>query len=467
MADTYNSSASTSNPHSLEAERALLGAIMLDAPEALPRVLETGLMHEDFFKEGHGDIYRAIVVLYDKGEPVDLVTTAEALRKQGSLEKVGGEAYLSELYDSIGIASHADRYAKIIIDRSVLRRLISISTVISEECRGNPKEVDEVLDRAESSIFTVRDERGNQSLQRIPDLLGAAFARIEALTSRGEGLTGVPSGYTELDNLTGGLQRSDLIILAGRPGMGKTAMALNLALNTALPEQRQQHKDMPGVGVAIFSLEMATEQLLQRLLCQTGHLNLKDLRTGRLKPDDITNLTRAITSLEKAEIFIDDTPSIRIMELRAKARRLKSQLNSRGIELGLVMVDYLQLMRGTGKADNREQEISEISRSLKALAKELNVAVLALSQMNRRAEERTDKRPQLSDLRESGAIEQDADIIAFIFRPEVYEKDEGKKADLSGRAELNVEKHRNGPTGQISLRFLHTYSSFVPGDFGY
>ncbi len=451
-------------PSSLPAEKALLGAVLLDAAEALPRVLETRLMAEDFHQEGHGEIFRAITHLYDQGEPVDLITVAEGLKRRGSLERAGGPAYLSELYDSVGIAANADRYARIVIDRSVLRRLISISAAISEECQGTPRNVDEVLDRAEGAIYRVRDERGSQSLKRVPDLLAGAAARIITLHDRGEGLTGVPTGFEELDRLTGGFQRSDLIILAGRPAMGKTALALNLALNAALPGQRQQHKNLPGAAVAIFSLEMATEQLLQRLMCQTGRLNLGDLRTGRLKPEDISNLTTAITHLENAEIYIDDTPAIRVLELRAKARRLKSQLDARGSELGLIMVDYLQLMRGSERTDNREQEISEISRALKGLAKELNVPVLALSQLNRRAEDRPDKRPLLSDLRESGAIEQDADIIAFVYRPEVYKKDDDT---LRGKAEMIIGKHRNGPTGVVNLRFRHEYSSFGPEDPNY
>ncbi len=444
-------------PSSLEAERALLGAIIWDAAEALPRVLETRLMADDFFKDGHGEIFRAITHLYDQGEPVDLVTLPEALKKRGALDRVGGAAYLSELADSVGVAANVARYARIIIDRSILRRMISISATISEECQGSPKDVDDVLDRAESAIYRVRDERGTQSLKRVPDLLDAAFARINALRDRKEGLTGIPTGFGSLDSLTGGFQRSDLIILAARPSMGKTALALNLALNAALPSQRQLHRNLPGEAVAIFSLEMSTEQLLQRLMCQTAHLNLKDLRTGRLEPGDISKLTDALTQLERAEIFIDDTPAIRVLELRAKVRRLKSQLDSRGSSLGLVVVDYLQLMRGSDRTDSREQEISEISRALKGLAKELSVPVLALSQLNRRVEERTDKKPMLSDLRESGAIEQDADLIAFVYRPEVYNKTD---PGLIGKATLIIGKHRNGPTGDVELAFLADYASF-------
>ena len=451
-------------PSSLEAERALLGAIILDASEALPRVVETRLMPDDFFKEAHGEIFRAITHLFDTGEPIDLVTVPEALKKRGVLEKIGGAAYISELADSIGVAANVARYARIVIDRSILRRMISISATISEECLGNPQDVDDVLDRAESSIYRVRDERGSQSLKRVPDMLDAAFKRINALRDRDEGLTGVPTGFGALDSLTGGFQRSDLIILAARPSMGKTALALNLALGAAMPDARQMHRNLPPAAVAIFSLEMATEQLLQRMMCQVGHLNLGDLRTGRLGPEDINKLTTAISRLDNTEIYIDDTPAIRVLELRAKTRRLKSQLDSRGSSLGLVVVDYLQLMRGSERTDSREQEISEISRALKGLAKELNVPVLALSQLNRRVEERPDKKPMLSDLRESGAIEQDADIIAFVYRPEVYKKDD---PTLHGKAEMIIGKHRNGPTGAIDLRFVAEYSSFVPAEPNY
>lgn len=453
-----------SAPSSLEAERALLGAVILDAAEALPRALETRISPDDFSKEAHGEIFRAISQLYDKGDPVDLVTVPEALKKRGSLEKAGGVAYISELADTVGVAANVARYAKIVIDRSIQRRMISIASVIVEDCQGTPPDVDEVLDRAESAIYRVRDERGSQSLKRMPDLLDGIFTRINALQNRSEGLTGIPTGYAELDRLTGGFQRSDLIILAARPAMGKTALALNLALNAALPSQRQQHRNIDGEAVAIFSLEMATEQLVQRLMCQVGHLNLGDLRTGRLTPEDINRLTTAISRLDTAEIFIDDTPAIRVLELRAKVRRLKSQLDSRGKSLGLVVVDYLQLMRGSERSDSREQEISEISRALKGLAKELNVPVLALSQLNRRVEDRPDKRPMLSDLRESGAIEQDADIITFVYRPEVYKKDDDS---LKGKAELIIGKHRNGPTGNIDLIFQANYACFTPADSGF
>ena len=450
-----------SQPSSLEAEKALLGSVLLDAHEALPLVLETRLTPKDFYKEAHGFIFESIVDLYNKSEPIDLVTISNALKSKGSLETVGGAAYISDLVDTVGVAANSAHYAKIIIDRAVLRRLISISGTITEECLGSSQAVDDVLDRAESAIYSVRDQRASQGLVHVPRLLPEAFARISTLTDKSGGLTGIPTGYSDLDSLTGGFQRSDLIILAGRPSMGKTAMALNLALGAALPTLRQGHRNLPQEAVAIFSLEMSTEQLLQRLMCQVGKLNLGDLRTGKLQADDFQKLTTALSLLEKADLYIDDTPAIRVLELRAKARRLNSQLNSQGRSLGLVVIDYLQLMRGNAKTDSREQEISEISRGLKSLAKELSVPIIALSQLNRKLEERSDKKPMLSDLRESGAIEQDADLIGFVYRPEVYNPEND---DLRGKAELIIGKHRNGPTGAINLLFQHSYSCFVPGE---
>lgn len=449
-------------PVSREAEEAILGAAFLEPLETLPKVMELGLAVQDFYHPEHQEIFETMLGLYNVASPVDLITVSEALKAKGALEKVGGAAYLAQLADSPGLAAHVASYASLVIDRAILRRLIGVSGAITEECYSLPARVEEVLDRAEASIYKVRDARNAQTLQHLPGLLGQAFARINALAGRTGGLTGIPTGYSDLDDMTGGFQKSDLIILAGRPSMGKTALALNLALAAARPQARQSHRDLPGYAVAVFSLEMSTEQLLQRLICQTGKLDLRDLRTGRLKGDDIFKLTSVMDALGQADVFIDDTPAIRVMELRAKARRLKSQLATRGdAELGLILIDYLQLMRGSDRADSREQEISEISRSLKALAKELNVPVVALSQLNRRVEERPDKRPLLSDLRESGAIEQDADLIAFVYREEVYKKD---NEELRGKAELILGKQRNGPTGKINLTFLHQCSSFEPAE---
>jgi replicative DNA helicase len=451
-------------PSSLETEEALLGAVLLDPLEALPKVLETGLKPEDFFKEAHTEIFRAVQGLDQARQPVDQVTTAEALKSRGTLDKCGGPAYLARLYDGIGLAANVAGYARTIIDRAILRRLISLASAISEECRGAPPDADEVLDRAEAAILKVRGERASTGFLSVAGEMERTFRGLMEMRSKykdGLGLTGLSSGFGDLDALTGGFQRTDLVILAGRPSMGKTALALNLALNAAIPDRRQLYRQLPAAAVAVFSLEMGSEQLLQRLICQAGHFNLNDLRTGRLSDQDTLRLTSAISHLDRARIFIDDTPAIRILELRAKARRLKSQLQSEGSDLGLVVVDYLQLMRGSDRADSREQEISEISRSLKTLAKELNLPVLALSQLNRKVEERPNKTPQLADLRESGAIEQDADLITFIYRPEVYKTDD---ETLRGQAELIIGKHRNGPTGKVRLYFKAECSSFLPPD---
>ena len=451
-------------PSSLEAEEALLGAVLLDPLDALPKALETGLGPDDFFKEAHAEIFRAVLGLDQARQPVDQVTTAEALKSRGALEKCGGPAYLARLYDGIGLAAHAASYARTIIDRAILRKLISLASSIAEECRGAPPDAGEVLDRAEAAILKVRSERSSVGFLSVAGEMERTFRGLMDLKAKnkdGLGLTGLPSGFGDLDALTGGFQRTDLVILAGRPSMGKTSLALNLALNAAIPNRRQLYRQLPPAAVAVFSLEMGSEQLLQRLICQAGHFNLNDLRTGRLADQDIERLTRAISHLEQARIFIDDTPAIRVLELRAKARRLKSQLQSEGSDLGLVVVDYLQLMRGSDRADSREQEISEISRSLKGLAKELNLPVMALSQLNRRVEERPDKRPQLADLRESGAIEQDADLITFIYRPEVYKTED---ETLRGQAELIIGKHRNGPVGKVRLFFKAECSSFLPPD---
>ena len=442
-------------PQSLEAEQSLLGAILLD-PSSLSRALETRLSPDDFYREAHNLIYGAMRDLFDQGEPIDLVTLAETLKKIGTLEKIGGAAYLAELADSVATAANIEHYARIIRDRSTLRRLITSAADISDQCYGSSGEVSEVLDRAESSIFSIREGRDFQSLQPSRDLVKQSMRHIDAMMSRSGGVTGIPSGFRDLDELTGGFQKSDLIILAGRPSMGKTALALNLAANVALPDERDD-KTGGSFAVAFFSLEMSKDQVIMRLLCALGALDLKDVRTGKVRPEDHIKLTGAASKLTYAPIYIDDTPALSVLEMRAKARRCKSQLASQKIELGMILVDYLQLMRGTGRTDSREQEISEISRSLKALAKELDVPVIALSQLNRRVEERPDKKPMLSDLRESGAIEQDADVIAFVYRGEYYKPE---NEELRGRAELLVRKQRNGPTGDVQLTFIHQSARF-------
>ena len=445
-------------PQNLEAEQALLGAILRDET-SMSRVLETRLKPFDFYREVHGLIFESMIHQYDRSEPVDLITLSEALQVTGGLEKIGGPAYLSELTDAVGTSANVEHYATIIRDHSTLRRLIQSAGRISESCYALTDDVSKILDQAEASIFAIREGRDSSSIQAVKGMLKNMIGHIEAMMTRTGGVTGVPSGYKDLDDLTGGLQRSDLIILAGRPSMGKTALALNIATQAALAEQRDERSGEP-FPVAFFSLEMSQDQVLLRLLCSLGGLDLRDVRTGRLREQDFVHLTSAASLLSDAPIYIDDTPALGVLEMRAKSRRLKSKLTAQGQDLGLIVVDYLQLMRGSGATDSREQEISEISRSLKALAKELYVPVLALSQLNRRVEERPNKRPMLSDLRESGAIEQDADVIAFVYREEVYKPE---NEELKGKAELIIGKQRNGPTGTVHLAFQHRSTRFRSG----
>jgi len=460
-------------PSSLEIEEALLGAILLDPETALPNAQETGLKPEDFYKEAHAEIFRACQNLDLNCQPVDQVTVAEALKNRGALEKCGGPAYLARLYDGLGLAANAGRYARIIIDRAILRRLISLAGAIAQRCQGSPPEVEDILEWTETEILKVRSERSQMSFINASEKIGGVFkeiVRLKDLRQEGLALTGLPSGYDFLDRLTGGFQKSDLIILAARPGLGKTSLALNLALNAALPDQRQTYRQLPPKTVAFFSLEMDQKQLLFRLICQVGDYNLKDLRTGWTSDEDIGLLTYTIDRLGRANIYIDDTPALRVMELRAKARHLKKILQHNKSDLDLVVVDYLQLMRGSERRswDNREQEVSEISRSLKSLAKELQLPVIALAQLNREVDKRSgkDKKPRLSDLRESGAIEQDADLIAFIHSQDVQgESDEPEQGQGRDRlVELLIRKHRNGPLGEIPLYFKASRTTFLPRD---
>jgi len=459
-------------PSSLEAEEALLGAVLLDPETALPNALETGLRPDDFFHEAHAEIFQAFIKLDAGHQPVDQVTTAEALKSRGTLDKCGGPVYLARLYDGIGLATSAGHYARIIIDRAILRSLVSLAGAITQRCQGSPPDVAELLDWAEKEMLDVRRKRrADHFIDAAEEVREKIFQEILVLKdNRGKGITGIPSGYDALDKLTGGFQKSDLIILAARPGLGKTSLALNLALNAAIPGLRQTYRDLPPFTVAVFSLEMDQTQLLFRLICQVGHFNLKDLRTGWTTDEDIVSLTETIDRLGRARIYIDDTPALRVLELRAKARHLKNRLQSQGLDLDLVVVDYLQLMRGSEQRrgwESREQEISEISRGLKSLAKELRLPVLALSQLNRDMEKRTGKakKPRLSDLRESGAIEQDADIIAFIHDPEIRGENEDSELGRDRQVELLIRKHRNGPTGDIPLYFKASSTSFQASTF--
>lgn len=445
--NTVEHAKKTSSPHrlppqNLEAEQCVLGSIMLQ-PGTMPRAAEV-LTEIDFYRDAHKLIYSAMIRLFEKGEPLDLVTVTSVLRDTNKLDEVGGPTYLAILTDIVPVASNISYYANIVREKSVLRQLIHTSTDIASRCYEEQDDIDGLLDEVEQSVFEISRAKSGQSFHPLKTVMNVTFKYIEKLFERKEHITGVPTEYTGFDKMTAGLQPSDLIILAGRPSMGKTALAMNIVQNAAL-----LHK----VPVAIFSLEMSKEQLGMRMLCSISRVDAQRLRTGFLKEQDWPKLTRAVGMLSEAPIFIDDTAAISVLEMRAKARRLKTEH-----DIGLVVVDYLQLMRGRSNQQSREQEISEISRSLKAMAKELHLPVIALSQLNRSLESRPNKRPQLSDLRESGAIEQDADLICFIYRDEVYNKSEDNPK--RGIAEVIIGKQRNGPTGTVELAFLDRYTTF-------
>lgn len=429
-------------PQNLEAEQCVLGSVLIE-DGALLKVVES-LRPDDFYREAHGKICAAMFDLFERNEPQDLVTVHNALKAKGELEQIGGAAYLAELTEAVPVAANVGYYAKIVRDKAVLRRLIEKTSDIAALCYEEAGEVDELLEQAESAIFEISQAKIRQAFHPLRTVLKQSIKRVEDLYERKELVTGVPTGFTELDRLTAGFQPADLVVIAGRPSMGKTAFALNVAQHAAI-----EH----GTPVAIFSLEMSKEQLALRMLCSVAHVDANNVRTGFLNEKDWPKLIRAAGHLSEAPIFIDDAPAISVLEMRAKARRLKTEH-----DLGLVVVDYLQLMRGRGQSERREQEISEISRSLKAMAKELSVPVIALSQLNRKVEERPNKRPQMADLRESGAIEQDADVILFIYRDEVYNQSDDNPN--RGKAEVIVGKQRNGPTGLVKLAFVSKYSTF-------
>lgn len=434
-------------PQSIEAEQAVLGAILLEN-EVLHQVIEI-LDESDFYREAHRKIFASIIELYNKNEPSDLITLTEILTQKKHLEEIGGPSYLSSLVDNIPTAANVLHYAKIVREKAILRKTINAATEIINRGYESEENVDNLLDFAENSIFCISEYQIRPSFYPLREILKSSFLTIEKLYERRELITGVPSGFQDLDILTSGFQDSDLIIIAGRPSMGKTSFALNIARNAAVG------KNTP---VAIFSLEMSKEQIAIRMLCSEAKIDAHKLRGGFLSESDWPKLTRAAGALSEAPIFIDDSAGINVLEMRAKARRLKKDQ-----KLGLIIVDYLQLMREKGGAESREQEISAISRSLKALSKELHIPVIALSQLNRRVEERQNKRPQLADLRESGAIEQDADVIIFIYRDEVYNEDSNDK----GVAEIIVGKQRNGPSGRtIKLAFIDKFTNFESFAYG-
>ncbi len=435
-------------PQNIEAEQSVLGGILLE-PEALSRILEI-LQEDDFYREGHRKIFFAMVALYQKGTPVDLITLTESLLSRQNLEGIGGASYLTSLTDAIPSAVNIEVYARIVREKAILRRLINITTEIASKCYQFSGEVEDILDQAEKSIFEITAAKITPHIYPLSEVIKDSFQTIEALYERKERISGVPTGFTKLDQLTSGFQPSDLIIIAGRPSMGKTAFALDIARNAAT------QAEIPAV---IFSLEMSRQQLAIRMLCSEARVDSYKLRSGFIGERDWPRLTNAAGLLSEAPIYIDDSPGLTVLQMRAKARRLKSEKG-----LGLAVVDYLQLMSGRGGSDRREQEISEISRSLKALAKELNIPVVALSQLNRKVEDRTDRRPFMADLRESGAIEQDADVILFIYRDEMYDENSKQK----GTAEVIIGKQRNGPIGKITLSFINQYTRFenLAGDDG-
>ncbi len=436
-------------PQALEVEQSVLGAMLIER-EAIPRVIEL-LPNDAFYSGQHRKIYAAVLSLFERGNPVDLITVTEELRRRNELEDIGGTYYLTDLTAQVASAANVEYHARIIAEKSLLRKMIETMTGLVGEAYDSGADAFDLMDKAESEIFRISESHLRRSGLSMKDVVKATLEQLEAVHGNEGGITGVSSGFTKLDQMTGGWQKTDLIIIAARPSMGKTAFSLAMARNAALSRE--------PTGVAIFSLEMGAQQLAQRLLTSEARIDAQAARTGRMNDSDWAALARAAGTLSEAPIFIDDTPSLNVLELRAKCRRLKAEH-----DIGLIIVDYLQLMHGTtnSKNANREQEIAQISRSLKALAKEIDVPVIALSQLSRAVETRGgDKRPQLSDLRESGSIEQDADVVAFIYRAERY----GITVDENGNStqgigEIIISKQRNGPIGNIQLAFINDYARF-------
>jgi replicative DNA helicase len=435
------SSAAPVPPQNLEAEESVLGAMMLSpgAIGAVSEILDGG----DFYRESHAKVYRAAVGLYARGEPVDAITLVDELEERGELEDVGGRLRIHELAALVPAAANAAHYARIVREVATLRGLIRTGQEIARLGWERPGEVQELVDRAEQILFDLSQDRVTTEFSHIESLLKDSFERITQLYEAGAEVTGVPAGFRELDRLTSGFQPGNLVIVAARPSMGKSALGLCMAANLAVRE---------GIPVGIFTLEMSKSEVTQRLMCSEAKVESQRLRTGKLAIDDWPRLTAACDKLAKAPLYVDDTGSINLMEIRSKARRLKS----REPTLGLILIDYLQLMTSGGTVENRVQEVSQISRSLKVLARDLDVPIVAMSQLSRAVEQRHDKRPILSDLRESGSIEQDADLVMFIYRDEYY----NEESDQQGMAEVALAKHRNGPTDTIKLSFLKRYAKF-------
>jgi replicative DNA helicase len=435
-------------PQSLEAEMAVLGAVLLDN-NAFSIATES-ISATAFYKKAHHDIFAGMETLHARGEAIDIVTLAEEMKQQGTFQTSGGAAYLTKIMDNVHTAANVEYYANIVLEKYVMRRLITICNDLTTQCFQGEREAAEILDDAEKHIFEIAQQGMFKGFEPIGKVLKDHFKNIEEMYQSGSHISGVPSPFEDLDSLTSGFQKSDLVIVAGRPGMGKTSFALNLCEHLAIKEK---------TPVGIFSLEMSSEQLVTRLLCSEARIDSNKLRRGYLKSNEYAELAIVAGYLSEAPIYIDDSPGLSTVELRAKARRLKAEAN-----VGMLLVDYLQLVSVRERVENRQQQISLISRSMKALAKELEIPIIALSQLSRAVESRGgDKRPMLSDLRESGSIEQDADVVLFLYRPEVYE---GAETENRGKAELIIGKQRNGPTGTVNLTFIDSCTRFESAAYG-
>lgn len=430
----------TAQPQALEAELAVLGSMLL-TKEAVSMSMQW-LTANNFYKAANERIFACMVELFEKGEPVDAISVVDRLKKKKELASVGGAHYISGLAESVPTTANVEHYSKIVLEKHLLRTLIKVSHDVSKDAFEDSQDVDQILDSAESAIFNISEKRLRGGFKHIDPILHQAFEELDKIASKPGSVTGVPSGLMDLDDMTSGFHPGELIIVAGRPGMGKTALALTMGRNAAILEK---------TGVGMFSLEMANHQLAMRLLCAEGRVDSHLVRTGKLPKTQWKNLSIAVGSLAEAPIYLDDTPGMSVLEVRAKARRLKAEK-----DVGLIIVDYLQLMTGPKGSESRQQEISQISRSLKNLAKEIDLPVIGLSQLSRAVESRTDRRPQLSDLRESGAIEQDADVVIFLYRPWVYSQEEEDR----GKAEIIVSKQRNGPTGIVEATFIDRFARF-------
>lgn len=428
-------------PHSIEAEQSVLGSMILDR-EAIVTSIEV-LRAEDFYQQAHSEIYESITNIFAKDEPVDLITLSEELKKRNTLESIGGIMYIANLSEGVSTTANIKYYCEIVEEKSTLRKLIKASNEIIAQGYEDEENIENIVEDAEKRIFDITQKRNHDGLEPIKTVLLDSFTKIEQMSQSSGGITGLTTGFLDLDNKTSGLQKSDLVLVAARPAMGKTAFSLNVVTNAAL---------QGGGSVAFFSLEMSKEQLVQRMLSSESHVELQKIINGDLTEEDWPKLVSSMGPLSQAGIYIDDTPGITLRELKAKCRKLKIEKG-----LDLVMIDYLQLMSGEGREENRQQEISKISRGLKGLAKEMDCPVVALSQLSRAPEMRTDHRPILSDLRESGAIEQDADIVMFLYRDEYYHEDSDKK----NIGEIIIAKHRNGPTGTVELVFMGQFTKFL------